>query len=478
MFDNLSSVSQLEPATLELGIPTEPPIEVSSKKIKQLLKRYKCFPFNSRKVLWGYVLQLPNNTKEFRRYRDKPHIQKAKELCKDKKVSEEAFIIVNSLIHWHAPLINCDWLPGLVQKLVTAFPKSPIFCFEVVLTMLTNLFSEWLSELPGPPPDVLTRIDSILSLVNHGLRQALGTGLVAWSSYRSLFSDTLYDRPWLELMDFILCSSPQFFEFCVVSWLCLNETQLRADYETFNMVQRPGNAAMIVEEAKRISKIVIPILTTNSKFRPLPKDHYPINQAHNDTVVLRTLQSDLDKVTELQKQLAEEKKQSDEAEAIKVRKQQIYDSISKLNRQKEMEEKIAASKAASDLEKRMRLVRLESVKMKQSEERHFIERWIHEWDRGLDFTTSSLATKIGDKTGDIDQLVEEADARLASMMNLRQADVLLRESRRTSTSRSRYASSELEVQAHQRALRAEIARLGGDPNILLNSSEIKTRNGN
>jgi hypothetical protein len=90
-------------------------------------------------------------------------LPQARRLCSAKGYGRKTLAIVNALIHWHAPLINCDWLPPIVQKLVHSFRDDPLFCFEVSVTFLTNFFAEWTSDFPGPPPEVLSRIDAIFS---------------------------------------------------------------------------------------------------------------------------------------------------------------------------------------------------------------------------------------------------------------------------------------------------------------------------
>lgn len=463
MFNEYSPLFLTKPKQENFLSNSEQPTEISSEKLQQLLKKFHYFPDKARKKIWSYVLQLPNNVEEAKKFRQKAPLPQVKALCEQKGASEQAFRLANALVHWHAPLINCEWLPCMAQKLTFAFPNSPTFCFEVVIVLLTNVFSEWLADIPGPPPEVLSRIDAILSYDAPSFRDALGSGLVAWPAYRSIFSDILYDRPWLELMDYILLSEPQFVEYTVIAWLELNEAQLRYDHETFNSSQRPVSVPILIKKAIEVYNRAPKSTHIYHQFKPLTGKFYPLVEGSSDAVVLRTLESDQDRLSSLQAQLAKERKEADDAELIKLRKQQTFDSIEKIHERKATEEKLQTSRAAAELEKQMRFIRLESIRLKQSEETQFIDQWKHEWERKMDFSTRSLQSKLVKTREDED---DNSDDAITIMTNLREGDNLLRESRRVSVSRGKQTRSEIEAQVHQRSVHNEVNKLATNPELL------------
>ena len=470
MYDSYSSVAHAPNGYIRLGGKNEPDTEINSKKLITFLTRFDCYPADFRKEIWEFILQLPRNEKAFKIYCSKAQLPQARKLCSAKGCSQKCLTIFNALIHWHAPLINCDWLPPFVDKIVRAFGKDPLFCFEVVITFLTNYFSEWLSVVPGPPPDVISRIDAILAHRDLPLREALGTGFAAWPVYRSCFAEILYDQSWFDLMDVVFSSNPQFFEFLVVAWLEVNASQLRLDHATFHTTRRPVNVKRLVETAQDIWAHAPQTLFITMEFKPLSSPNYPIIEASTDAVVLRTLQSDHDKLANLQKQLMEERRAADEAEKVKARKKQTFDTIEQLHRAKADEERLETAKASVALDQQMKQIRLEGKRLKLTDERQFMDQWIHDWSQGIDTTSRSMKNAFGSTENEETDVVDKDSLRIQSLTNMRQSDTLTREMRRSSVGRAKQARSELDAQSHQRALHSEVMRLANDPDLLTNSS--------
>lgn len=469
MIDDFSSVSQVESGYI---LANNVRSEITREKLKYMLTKYNCFPADYRKSIWAYILRLPRNEEAFKSLCLKAQLPQARKLCAQKQCRPKTLIIFNALIHWHAPLINCDWLPPFVDKVVALFGRDQLFCFEVVATFLTVYFSEWLSHVPGPPPEVISRIDAILAHRNAELREALGTGFAAWPVYKSCFAEILYDQSWFDLMDVVFSSNPQFIEFLVVAWLEVNSSQLKLDHETFHSTRRPVNFRKLVDCAKDIWKNTPDSLFVKLRFSPLTRPHYPLIETNADAVVLRTLQSDHDKLASLQKQLTEERIAVDEAEKVKTRKMQIIEAIHKLHRQKEEEEKIETAKAAVSLDNQMKQIRLEGKRLKLTDERQFMEQWIHDWSNNIDMTSRSMRNAFGGEHSELK--VEDDDlTRIQALTNMRQADSMSREARRISVARAKQARGELDAHAHQRALHSEVMRLANNPDLLMTSSKLK-----
>jgi hypothetical protein len=472
MFDEGSALSQAPSSFIKLTNAADSAVEISPKRVKELLRRFHCFPLDNRKQLWSYILQLPNNTSSFNTFMSKAQLPQARRLCSAKGCGRKTLAIVNALIHWHAPLINCDWLPPLVQKLVHGFRDDTTFCFEVSVTFLTNFFVEWISDFPGPPPEVLSRIDAIFSNHDPDLRDALGTAIVTWPVYRSIFAELLYDRNWLDLMDIVVSSSPQFLEFAVVAWMAVNGPQLRIDHATFHSTRRAVNIDRLVKAAKAIGRSCSPTLLSRQRFRALPADAYPIIEASREAVVLRTLQSDHGRLALLQQQLQEERRQADEAEKIKERRKQTFESIQQLHRAEEDEERIETAKAASALDQQMKRLKLEGKLLRQADERQFLEAWESDWEAGID-VNSARGVIAGLGIGGGDETIDGDGVRFLAMTSMRQADAMNRDARRNSMVRANHARSELDSQLHQRAMHGEVMRLANNPVLLTKASAIR-----
>lgn len=471
MYGEYSAIDQAPNTVIRISPSSDAIVKINPKKIKELLSRFHCFPTDNRKEIWSYILQLPRNEEAFRAFANRSQLPQARKLCSEKHCGKKTLTIVNALIHWHAPLINCDWLPPLVRKLVVGFKDDPLFCFEAAVTFLTNYFSEWLSAVPGPPPEVLSRIDAIFSNFDPDLRDALGTALVVWPAYRSIFAEVLYDRNWFDLMDVLVSSAPQFLEFLVVAWIVVNGPQLRIDHTTFHATQRAVNINLLVKTALKIESTCSPTLFANIRFKCLTSPQYPIIEANSDAVVLRTLQSDHDRLSDLQKQLLEERRQADEAEKIKNRRKQTYDSIQQLHLAKENEERVETAKAAAALDTQMKRLRLEGKRLRQSDERQFLEAWEMDWETGIDMSARTKTSTF--KNESEENMIDNDAIRFQAMTNLRQSDLLAREARKNSVTLTRHARGELDAQIHKRQLHDEVNRLANNPVLLANVSSIK-----
>lgn len=453
--------------TLENGAATG--VEINSVKLKEMLQRHYSYPADHRKQIWSYILHLPRNKDEFNYLLSKSQIPQVVTLCKEKGCGKRVPILFSALIHWYAPLINCEWMPQFLQKLDTAFGRDPLFCFEVTVTFLTSFFSEWITEIPGPPAAILSRMDTILTNYDPELRESLGSGLISWTVYRSCFAEILYDRSWLEVMDVVLSSSPQFLEFLVCGWLVLNGPQLRHGAAAFHATRRPVNCNELVRAAVRVWKRTTPQLKIDTSISFLSPGEYPLIETKSSAAVLRSLQSDHDKLIELQKQLNAEKKKADDAERIKKQKQETFETIQQIHSAHETQERIETARAAADIDNEMTRLRLEGRKLRQHEEMLFIEQWRGEWDNEIDFS----AVAIPRSSAESSEVIDETDQPMQSMMNMRQSDVLLRDARRVTVTRAKHARREVESQMHESALMSEIRGIAGNPELLLNASPIK-----
>lgn len=465
MYDEGSAVSQVPSQLLRLG-KEKITIDFNSQKLKAMLRKYYSYPEDHRKQIWTNLLQLPRNEDAYKELLAKPELPQASRLVEQKRCKKRIIPIINSLIHWHAALLNCDWIPLFVQKLDNTFGSDPLFIFEVTLTFLLNYFGDWLSEFPGPPPEILSRIDAIFTNYDPILRDGLGSGLVAWPVYRSCFAEILYDRSWLEMMDVILSSNPQFYEFLVVAWLIFNSRQLRIDHQTFHKAKRPIDIASVVKIAQKVLTFTPKNLITNTYFQPLNQGRYPLIEASADCVALRTLQSDNDKLIFLQNQLKEERRKANAAELTKKRRDETYSAISQLIESRDNVERIETAKAAGELNQIMSRLRLEGKRMKQSEERDFLDNWIHEWNKGINMSLSTLPTRSAEDDLD-DEIVCQQEVRMQSMSNLRQADRMMRDSRKVSITRAKHARGEIEAHLHKTQIQNELAELSENPDILL-----------
>ena len=197
----------------------------------------------------------------------------------------------------------------------------------------------------------------------------------------------------------------------------------------------------------------------------------PLIESSSEAVVMRTLQSDHDKLAELQTKLQQERRDADEAEKIKLRKKETFDTIEKLHRIKEDEEKVEMAKAAVDLDGQMKRLRLEGRKLRLADEQHFLEAWKNEWDVNIE--THQPISKFSQNDHTEECIIDQDKARFQHLMELRQFDTTARESRKAIINRTKTLHRQLEAQESQQNLHNEITKLANNPNLLTNLSSIK-----
>jgi hypothetical protein len=458
-----SAVSQVAPSIIHLDDASSTAVEIHADKLRTMLVRHHSYPAQHRKRLWSVLLQLPRNESEFAALTSRPSLPQAQHLCRQGRYGRRIAVLFNALVHWHASLIHCDWLPAFLSKLDRAFGTDPLFCFETAVTFLTNVFAEWLSEVPGPPADVLSRVDAILTNADPELRDRLGTGLVGWPVYRSCFAEVCYESHWYDLMDVVLSSSPQFLEFLVCAWVLTNRRQIEDNPAAFHATRRPINCDGLVREALKIERRTIASLKAPGWFRPLARGRYPLVEAGHDSVMLRLLQGDYDKLAELRQRLVEERRIADEAERTKRRRQQTYDAIAEISGRKEAEERAETARTAAELEFEVRRLRMEERRLQQAEERNFLDAWMREWDMAADL---SLTTSPAPGAASADP-VDRDGGRIGALLNLRQSDNMMRECRRASVTWARYARDEIENQTHETEVQNELRRMTANRGLLV-----------
>jgi hypothetical protein len=138
-------------------------VAINPMKPQAMLARHCASPARPRRQLWGLVLQLPHNKSQFELLLGRPLLPQTRRLRPPGGCARHVALLFNCCAHWHAPLLRCEWLPPLLDKLDRSFGRDLLFCFEVTVTFLAVFFGDWLPLAPGPPADVFSRVDAVLT---------------------------------------------------------------------------------------------------------------------------------------------------------------------------------------------------------------------------------------------------------------------------------------------------------------------------
>ena len=215
------------PARTSLGGGAGVSDKMTRKKLKNLLDTYGEYPSKYRILIWRNLLALPTNKGAYKALRKQGVHTSFENLSKDYPIKNNVLLgrlegLVSCLAHWTPLFGQVTYLPAFVFPFLKVFGADEVSCFEAVATVLANWCSEWFDMFPGPPLNLLARIEDLLIKTDPELAKAMsrtgGVQIHAWTLLQSLFSEVLSRYEWLKLWDHILSNPPQFFECFVVSF--------------------------------------------------------------------------------------------------------------------------------------------------------------------------------------------------------------------------------------------------------------------
>ena len=208
----------------------EPKVDdrMTRRKLKHLLDTYGEFPEKYRILIWKTLLCLPQNRGAHFALKKQGTHSAFETLEDDYPIRNTVLLdrlsgLVSSLAHWTPLFGQVTYLPAFVFPFIKVFGADELSCFEAAATILSNWCKEWFEMFPGPPLQLLARVEDSLIKADPGLAQAMsktgGVQVHAWTLLQSLFSEVLSRHEWLKLFDHVLSNPPSFMECFVVAYL-------------------------------------------------------------------------------------------------------------------------------------------------------------------------------------------------------------------------------------------------------------------
>ncbi|QDZ23816.1 hypothetical protein A3770_11p63340 [Chloropicon primus] len=201
--------------------------KVTRKKLKHLLDTYGEYPSKYRILIWKTLLSVPQNKSAYKALKKQGVHVSFGNLEEDYPIKNTILLdrlarLVSCLAHWTPLFGQVTYLPAFVFPFIKVFGADEASCFEAVATFLTNWCSEWFEMFPGPPLQLLARIEDLLIKADPELARSMsktgGVQIHAWTLLQSLFSEVLSRYEWLKLLDHVLSNPPLFLECFVVSF--------------------------------------------------------------------------------------------------------------------------------------------------------------------------------------------------------------------------------------------------------------------
>ncbi|OUM58532.1 hypothetical protein PIROE2DRAFT_16148 [Piromyces sp. E2] len=262
---------------------------INYEQFKDYLSKNIKYPEKYRKVIWKYILRLPENKKEYDLYSSKeihPAVInfKKKYPLKIYRVLRSMEKIMSMLCYWSPVFENIDYLPNMIFPFAKIYENDTFTCFEILLTVIINYCQKWWEFYPNPPIECLDMLESLLSyhdkeLYNHFVKYNITSQYYGWELINNFFSDILSKDEWLCLWDNILTSrNPYFLYYFVIAYLKnFKKSILRItdidDFVFFIHKENPCQFSKIIKLTYEIKKCT----PEDLKFKKILKPYYSLD---------------------------------------------------------------------------------------------------------------------------------------------------------------------------------------------------------
>ncbi|KAH7826064.1 Tre-2/Bub2/Cdc16 (TBC) L family protein A [Monocercomonoides exilis] len=213
------------------------------------------------------------------------------------------------LLSHHVPVCT-SFYPSLVFPFVKLLEDDHL-CLEVLITLTSTLFAEWMEKIPALPVAFLTKGEMLLEhfdseLSSHFHRCAIPPVLWLWKPMQCLYSECFSLAEWAMLMDHVLFmqDAPEKAPFllCVgVAYVIearslLLELAMQRQFETFFTHTHPLSVEAVIRRAYMIygsvpSSLLLGVFAHTPRFEPLPAicPRYPPFERYNRPFVQHEL---------------------------------------------------------------------------------------------------------------------------------------------------------------------------------------------
>lgn len=189
---------------------------MSRDKLAAFLAKNGRYPNEYRRLLWRYLLKLPENDAHFAELVKRGAHQAYSTTAFTRKCPLESRRLFNrlqgacsQLAHWSPIFGEVDYLPQLVFPFVLIFEDDELSALETVMSFMMWWGFAWHVSYPNPPPHVTDTADALLLMHEPNLHRhlrgiGLAPGIIAWRLVHTLFSEFLSKESWLRLMDYVV----------------------------------------------------------------------------------------------------------------------------------------------------------------------------------------------------------------------------------------------------------------------------------
>ena len=183
--------------------------------LKEIINYIGAYPEKSRKIIWRYLLSLPNDRNLFYIYSNKgihPFYEKLEEIfpIADHKYLRGVKVICSLIAFWCPHIGNVYYLPNIVFPFVKSIQGDDIFIFETLIAILNSVCRYWFEMYPNMPISHINYCSEIINKETKNKLEEIMKSLkismneIIWRLLSNFFSESFSKDDWLSFVDFII----------------------------------------------------------------------------------------------------------------------------------------------------------------------------------------------------------------------------------------------------------------------------------
>lgn len=265
--------------------------------LKEIITYCGSYPEKSRKIIWKYLLSLPNDRNLFYIYSNKgfhPFYQLIEEVfpIADQKYLRRVQVICSLISFWCPHIGNVYYLPNIVFPFIKSIQGDDIFVFETLIALFNSVMRYWFEMYPNMP---LTHVNYVNDIINKETKNSLdiimktlhiSMNKIIWRLLSNFFSESFAKDDWLSFVDFIITYNhkPEMILYFTAAFIISNKAEI-VKYK--NNMKKISKILFDIENKRNVLSLIKATLQLYNKYYktqtfvykayvPFPDNEYPV----------------------------------------------------------------------------------------------------------------------------------------------------------------------------------------------------------
>ena len=265
--------------------------------LKEIINYCGSYPEKSRKLIWKYLLSLPNDRNLFYIYSNKgihPFYQLIEEVfpIADQKYLRRVQVICSLISFWCPHIGNVYYLPNIVFPFIKSIQGDDIFVFETLIALFNSVCRYWFEMYPNMPLTHVNYVNDIIKTETKNVLENIMNTLhismneIIWRLLSNFFSESFAKNDWLSFVDFIITYNhkPEMILYFSAAFIISNKDDI-VKYK--NNMKKIASILFEIETKRDVLSLIKSTLKLYSKYNkkqtfvykayvPFPDNEYPV----------------------------------------------------------------------------------------------------------------------------------------------------------------------------------------------------------